>query len=1150
MRHVDVEILEVLRRFFSSEGTDEPQTLDFEGFCAAFGETMGAEGGAGRASSHENLRQLFMRIDANSDGVVDWDEFTNFLLCTKPADLREGDAHQLALVSARRHSEFAHKDAISVIATITRPFSAYVTGSRDGTVRFWAPGTLRHLRTVRHRHHANAAAAAAGLALAGAPGSASSATPASHEHAAPGQPVWVQGLAAMPLSHRLAVISADRCLTFYDLFTFEAVGRVTQLPHAPSALVVATFTEPTPGHQVLAMGDLGGVVRVVKLAKDFALDTFSESAAPGTGPGAPLRGRGVLASACDCLHTDWIVAAKWIDLLELLVTCSLDATVCLYDVHKLAPLRVFRGHRFGVRDFVWCHATKFMASCGTSRQVLMWDPYSLSSMGELDGHVAPVVALAVDDERARVISVALDKVIKCWCARTLRCVQTLADDTSYRPENIVSAVHYDASARAMLTAGNRLTLWHLRAAARAVPKAKRTHDGAVCAALCNGRQVVSGDTHGTVCTWDVEHGELALRFTKAHGDAKITAMSFDAGLRRLITGADDGAVHLWSFNNGQRLRTFGNGEATTRAAPASPPLVATPTSARGRPASRAGGRPASRAGRPVSRARTADSASIADKLSTSSTLTPHQVENEVTTVLHVTESGGHDVTNRYVITAGDRTLKLFSDEDAAVPSAAVAPTRVMAGHVDDVQCIAHCPPMLVASGSDDGRIILWSLDTARPKFHLDASQYDEGPLGSADAAATDHVRASAHDASAGGLPHSLRRVRANSVDCMIYLRRQRVLVTAGADGRIRFWNIKTGTLAFIVPSATHSGLSETGGGGHAITAMATDESRGNAHLFTGSAGGYVKILRLLEGEELGLRRVLRKTQAGDGGAAAASTTAAMDLSNAGPTTPHRPIATAPALGRRTGLGARTHQHGTRRAARAAIVELGAWRAHDDAVTSVVFVGTNAEGELAAHTSAGHGLLLSASRDGDVSLWTMLGACVGVFGAATTPWALDRPATWATRSDALPQASYVADDESSRASRDETPTDGPVHGDGRKYEQLRELEALERRALRLALERRVQKKSAGLLGGLDITEDDNNSRAELAKRLEEKWRSAPPKPRGEAPQHANGGTNDRMRARLLQQLPTRQLAIHPPRELKYGLFQDAHDEKFPDRSRLE
>ena len=58
---------------------------------------------------------------------------------------------------------------------------------------------------------------------------------------------------------------------------------------------------------------------------------------------------------------------------------------------------------------------------------------------------------------------------------------------------------------------------------------------------------------------------------------------------------------------------------------------------------------------------------------------------------------------------------------------------------------------------------------------------------------------------------------------------------------------------------------------------------------------------------------------------------------------------------------------------------------------------------------------------------------------------------------------------------------------------------------------MQKKSAGLLGGLDITEDDNNSRAELAKRLEEKWRSAPPKPRGEAPQHANGGTNDRMRA---------------------------------------
>ena len=123
------------------------------------------------------------------------------------------------------------------------------------------------------------------------------------------------------------------------------------------------------------------------------------------------------------------------------------------------------------------------------------------------------------------------------------------------------------------------------------------------------------------------------------------------------------------------------------------------------------------------------------------------------------------------------------------------------------------------------------------------------------------------------------------------------------------------------------------------------------------------------------------------------------------------------------------------------------------------------------------------------------------------------------------------------------------GEALKQEQLREQETLERRALRLALERRMQKKSAGLLGGLDITKDTTSSRAAHESRLEQEWRWALPKPRGETPQHADGGTDERMRARLLHQLPTRQLTVHPPHEFEYGLFQDVYDEKFLRKTRL-
>ena len=130
--NLDVAVLEALRRFFSDEGTAEPQSLDFEGFCAAFGEAMGTEeDGAGRAS-HDNLRQLFMRIDANSDGIVDW-EFSNFS-SPRPSP-RTNTAPSRATERRRRCARAMHtsspqarpplglrlRDAITAITTITRP---------------------------------------------------------------------------------------------------------------------------------------------------------------------------------------------------------------------------------------------------------------------------------------------------------------------------------------------------------------------------------------------------------------------------------------------------------------------------------------------------------------------------------------------------------------------------------------------------------------------------------------------------------------------------------------------------------------------------------------------------------------------------------------------------------------------------------------------------------------------------------------------------------------------------------------------------------------------------------------------------------------------------------------------------------------------
>ena len=53
--------------------------------------------------------------------------------------------------------------------------------------------------------------------------------------------------------------------------------------------------------------------------------------------------------------------------------------------------------------------------------------------------------------------------------------------------------------------------------------------------------------------WELDTGEKIIQFSNCHGNAEITAMAFDPTGRRLITGARDGSIKIWNFNNGACL---------------------------------------------------------------------------------------------------------------------------------------------------------------------------------------------------------------------------------------------------------------------------------------------------------------------------------------------------------------------------------------------------------------------------------------------------------------------------------------------------------------------------------------------------------------------------------------------------------------------
>jgi len=47
-----------------------------------------------------------------------------------------------------------------------------------------------------------------------------------------------------------------------------------------------------------------------------------------------------------------------------------------------------------------------------------------------------------------------------------------------------------------------------------------------------------------------------------------------------------------------------------------------------------------------------------------------------------------------------------------VPSQRVELERRMAAHSDDILCLAFCPPCMLVSGSYDGELVVWNIDSS------------------------------------------------------------------------------------------------------------------------------------------------------------------------------------------------------------------------------------------------------------------------------------------------------------------------------------------------------------------------------------------------------------------------------------------------------
>ena len=83
----NIHVLTQLKVAFDVADADGSGALDEQEFVSAFRSVKEVS----QTATEEQIQHLFMKIDANSDGTVDWDEFTNHMLLEQGRKLAEDD---------------------------------------------------------------------------------------------------------------------------------------------------------------------------------------------------------------------------------------------------------------------------------------------------------------------------------------------------------------------------------------------------------------------------------------------------------------------------------------------------------------------------------------------------------------------------------------------------------------------------------------------------------------------------------------------------------------------------------------------------------------------------------------------------------------------------------------------------------------------------------------------------------------------------------------------------------------------------------------------------------------------------------------------------------------------------------------------------
>eukprot|EP00835_Amoeboradix_gromovi_P004634 NODE_372_length_9892_cov_0.272644.p2 type:complete len:855 gc:universal NODE_372_length_9892_cov_0.272644:5224-2660(-) len=501
---LNVQHFEKLTKIFKSyRNEDGSEGFPLEKFKEVFGQVLEGE------LNDDQLTSLFMKIDANSDGTVVFEEFSSFVLASS-SQKQEHQGHlEIALDRSNLSSYVTYlnhfdKNALAVVCL-------------DGNLLLYDLET----KMVKNNTHLQK----------------------------PNLSCWISGI-SIPANNMMIYITDGRSIHIVDLSSAKLTHlcQISDLPSSPTCLT--TFIQDDTLN-IFFGTCLGKVWRIKTRLSKFYLSikelgllsfTFSD-----------IENRkdllfNLMFAYCGTSwsHTlEYLCELKLVLYFEMLAEAPYFATLVSVDADNEPIKLALKGNPV---CFDFSPIFNILGIATRDNNIYLFNSFIWrNSISCLTGHRSDIIAFKIHPSSPFCYSLSSDLEFRIWTlydGQTLHYIQYGMLDINIQVKN------------AALFVSNNIYLGF-----RDVRLFNTTQNGvnqesthkSYCTVKFNKsfHQVVScGDN---VRVFDIETGNEIFKYCDVHLE-EVRIFVFDNTGRRLITASTDGTVKIWNFNNGQLLK--------------------------------------------------------------------------------------------------------------------------------------------------------------------------------------------------------------------------------------------------------------------------------------------------------------------------------------------------------------------------------------------------------------------------------------------------------------------------------------------------------------------------------------------------------------------------------------------------------------------